>query len=95
MEDGLVLTGEVRDVKILLAKKDQKPFATECNVEIKGDYRKKVFASYTDFDLSKKYVEGQKFVNVPVYAEVFGKSVVFHPVRGIEATSAPAAKAKI
>ncbi len=81
MEDGMVLTGEVRDVRILTSNKDNKPFATECNVEIKGDYRKKVFISYTDFDLEKKYGVGQKFENLPVYVEVFGKNIVVHPVR--------------
>ena len=81
MNEGILMTGIVRDVEILKSKKDNKPYAIGFSVESRGKDNDRVFVKFSDFDLNQKYTELQKLENMPVYAEVFGKSITYHPVR--------------
>lgn len=80
--NGITMTGIIKEVRPLLSKKDNKHFANECDVESTGKGGKRTFLSLTDFDVKVKYSENQVLENFPVYAESFGKNVVYHPVNG-------------
>lgn len=79
--NGIMMNGIIKEVRPLLSTKDGKHFANECDVESTGKGGKRIFLSLTDFDTKVKYSEEQKLENFPVFAEAFGKSVVYHPVR--------------
>lgn len=87
--NGVFLNGVIKEVRPLISKKDGKHFANECDVESVGKGGKRIFLSLTDFDIKVKYAEDQKLINLPVFGEAFGKSVVYHPVAFSEAFSMP------